>query len=161
MSLIEFNCDNCGKGASAHRSHYMRKKRHFCSRECYSAFRAEKLPPEEQNAWKGGITPEESRRKYTQKNKDKVRAMNKARRLRELNAPGSHTKEEWEQVKRAANNQCAMKDDTCRGSITKDHVVPLVMNGSNDVGNLQVLCRSHNSRKTRQVYLGTWTEVSA
>lgn len=31
--------------------------------------------------------------------------------------------------------------------LTIDHVVPLKMGGANDIGNYQLLCRSHNSRK--------------
>ncbi len=51
---VVFNCDNCGEESSDKASHYKRKKRHFCNQSCYSGFRANKLPIEEQNAYKGG-----------------------------------------------------------------------------------------------------------
>jgi 5-methylcytosine-specific restriction endonuclease McrA len=153
MKVVHFNCDYC-RGPGVNRaSEYARKKRHFCKRQCYTNYRREILPMEEQNAWKGGITPEESRRRWARANKAKVAAMAKARRLRELNAPGSHTPEDWERVKATYNYECAEKDETCRGSITKDHEVPLIMGGSDNPENLRPLCRSHNARKGRRVHL--------
>ena len=149
--MISFNCDNCGQPATDRPSEYARKKRHFCSRKCYSEYRRDKLPVEEQNAFQGGITPEESRRKWAEKNK-KILAIRAAKRKeRELNAPGSHTTKEWLAVKAKG---CAEEDDTCKGDITKDHEIPLIMGGSNDIDNIQGLCRSHNSRKSTKVYLG-------
>jgi hypothetical protein len=153
MKIIHFTCNYCGGPGTDRASEYARKKRHFCKRQCYTNYRREILPTEEQNAWKGGISPEESRRRWAKKNKAKVAAMTKARRLRELNAPGGHTPEQWHQVKIAYEYQCAEFDETCRGSITKDHKVPLIMGGSQNPDNLQPLCRSHNARKSRKVQL--------
>lgn len=155
---VDFNCDYCGLPSSSKASQYYARKRHFCRRQCWTDYRRELLPAEEQHAWQGGITPEESRRRWREKNKTRDAAIRKARRLREMNAPGHHTKDEWERVKLMYGNECAEKDETCRGSITKDHVVPLIMGGSNDPDNLQPLCRSHNSRKSRRVYLGQLPE---
>lgn len=56
---IEFNCDMCGKLSSDKPSHYNRKKRHFCSRKCYSEFRKTKLPKEEQHRYGTGFSKEE------------------------------------------------------------------------------------------------------
>jgi hypothetical protein len=58
---VIFNCDNCGKESSDRPSHYMRKKRHFCNMNCYSEFRANKLPLEEQNSYKGGGMSDEDK----------------------------------------------------------------------------------------------------
>jgi len=55
---IKFNCDYCGIESEDKPSSYARKKRHFCSRDCYSKFRAEFLPKEEQHAYMGGGMPE-------------------------------------------------------------------------------------------------------
>lgn len=153
--MQEYTCDNCGGPKKEYPSRVAGKKRIFCSRKCYSYFREHKLPPEEQHAWKGGISAAESNRMYRQKNKDKIKAQNRARKLREIDAPGGHTKAQWHEVRHNKyNNTCAMDDETCAGSMTKDHIVPLVMGGSNDPSNLQPLCRSHNNRKRHQVYLG-------
>lgn len=159
MRVVQFKCDYCGGPGVDRASEYARKKRHFCERQCYTNYRREILPTEEQNAWKGGISPEESRKRWAARNKVRVAAMAKARRLRELNAPGEHTPQQWEEVKISYGNQCADHDETCSGNITKDHKVPLIMGGSQNPDNLQPLCRSHNSRKSRKVHLGIFAPV--
>ena len=50
---IYFNCDKCGKLSHETPSHYKRKRRHFCSAECYSKYRKENLHFTEQHAYKG------------------------------------------------------------------------------------------------------------
>jgi len=60
---IQYQCDDCGKDCSQRKSHYDRKKRHFCDTDCYSRFRKNKLPKEEQHAYKGGGLPEEEKKK--------------------------------------------------------------------------------------------------
>ena len=149
----QFNCEYCSKTTFTSPSAYARKKHHFCSRKCYTDYRREMQPPEEQNAWMGGVSREESRRRWAEKNAKVVAARARARKQREYNAPGSHTRKEWLEVKAEYDNDCAMADSTCKGSITKDHIVPLAMGGSNDASNLQPLCRSHNSRKSTRVYI--------
>jgi hypothetical protein len=61
---IEFKCDYCASLSSEKASHYNRKKRHFCSMHCYSAFRKEFLPKEEQHAYQnGGMSIEEKQKR--------------------------------------------------------------------------------------------------
>ena len=60
---IEFNCDMCGKISSESPSHYNKKKRHFCSMNCYSEFRKEKLPKEEQHRYGTGYSREEQNKR--------------------------------------------------------------------------------------------------
>ena len=151
MSYIRFNCDNCGDLSKQKESQYKRKKRHFCSMECYAEFKRTKLPIQEHPRWEGGISPQEARRRYYQKNKKKIEAMRRERQLREIMADGGHTNEEWQAKLKAYNYKCAIDDDTCSGKITKDHEVPLIMGGSNDIDNIVPLCGSHNSRKWKKV----------
>lgn len=54
---VYFNCDYCGKEASDKPSHYARKKRHYCSRKCYTQDR-KRWPKEEQHAFGSGHTEE-------------------------------------------------------------------------------------------------------
>lgn len=149
---VNFLCDYCSSPSSDRRSEYIKKRLHFCKRKCYTDYRREIMPPEEQNAWKGGITPEEARRNWAKRNNEKLKAMKKARQMREANAPGSHTELEWVAVKEAQHGQCA-EVDCHRTLLTKDHIIPLIMGGSDDIENIQGLCRPHNSRKSRQVYI--------
>ena len=58
------NCDYCRKEYHTKKSAFMKRKRPFCSRECYSKYRSEILPKEEQNAYGTGYSQEErSKRK--------------------------------------------------------------------------------------------------
>jgi hypothetical protein len=56
-------CDYCHKKYKIRKSHYERRKRHFCCRDCYSSYRAEILPKEEQNAYGAGHSVEERKRR--------------------------------------------------------------------------------------------------
>ena len=147
---IEFSCDMCGKKSYDRPSHYKRKKRHFCSMDCYSEFRKTKLPKEEQHAWKGGATPYESHRKYVKNNPDVIAHLKARRYAKEKNAEGSHTLEEWNDLKDSCGNVCVF----CRSDkkLTKDHIIPLSKGGSDYIENIQPLCRSCNSKKHNHIY---------
>ena len=57
-------CDYCGKEYHTKKSAYEKRKRHFCSRQCYSRYRAEILPKEEQPSYgKGNSFDERKKRK--------------------------------------------------------------------------------------------------
>lgn len=64
------------------------------------------------------------------------------------NALRSHYGRDWAVMRRAliaAHPWC----DVCKSrlDLTADHIVPVARGGTNDKGNLQVLCRVCNSRK--------------
>jgi 5-methylcytosine-specific restriction endonuclease McrA len=67
------------------------------------------------------------------------------RRVRELNATGSHTEAEWLWVLHWFGGRCARCGSA--EQITKDHIVPIVNGGSQFSTNLQPLCRPCNSWK--------------
>lgn len=56
ISAIQFNCDYCGKINYESRYSFLKKKRHFCNKKCYSQFRKDLLPKEEQNAYGSGYS---------------------------------------------------------------------------------------------------------
>ena len=81
-------------------------------------------------SWKGGITP------YYQ-------VMRKAR-LKAVG--GSHTPAEWETLQAQYNWTCPC----CKKSevkLTKDHIIPVIKGGSDNIENIQPLCGSCNSKK--------------
>ena len=52
-------CDYCSKKYHTKLSAFVNRKRHFCCRDCYSKYRAELLPKEEQHAYGTGYSQEE------------------------------------------------------------------------------------------------------
>lgn len=151
---IKYNCDYCGNENEEKQSHYKRKKRHFCNQKCHSKFRAEKLPMEEQPAYKGirkvGESKQVYHRNYCRRHPRRISHLKARRYAREKGAIGSHTLQEWEDLKIEFDNKCAF----CRKKVklTKDHIIPLSENGTDYIDNIQPLCKNCNSKKWKNIY---------
>lgn len=67
------------------------------------------------------------------------------RRARKLGNGGKHTVDEWIILKNYFDNKCA----NCRSieKLTKDHIIPISKGGTDDIENIQPLCRTCNGRK--------------
>jgi 5-methylcytosine-specific restriction endonuclease McrA len=95
----------------------------------------------------------EERRKYSseyfKEHPEKSVAANNRRRALKLAAEGSHTEEEWQELKAFYDYKCL-----CCGKqepeikLTRDHVIPLTQGGSDSIANIQPLCARCNSKKT-------------
>jgi 5-methylcytosine-specific restriction endonuclease McrA len=68
------------------------------------------------------------------------------RRAIKVGAQGSHTTGEWLALVAAFNNECAYCHHADR-PITRDHVVPFVRGGSNNIDNIAPACGTCNSSK--------------
>jgi len=88
--------------------------------------------------WKGGIS-------------DASRYSNERRRKITDNG-GNHTPEEWELLKEKYNYTCPNCNIREPNIIlSKDHIVPISKGGSNDISNIQPLCKYCNSKKHTKV----------
>ncbi|HAM42100.1 MAG TPA: hypothetical protein DCP69_12435 [Candidatus Omnitrophica bacterium] len=78
-------------------------------------------------------------------NKERHNHNASAYRARKLRAPGSHSVEQWEVLKEAYSYRCAYC--LCKRPLTRDHVVPLTLGGSDSIENILPACQQCNSRK--------------
>jgi 5-methylcytosine-specific restriction endonuclease McrA len=84
--------------------------------------------------------------KYRLDNPEKHKAQKQNRRARERNAGGILVPEQIKILVKNQNNKCAC----CRNELNKyhvDHIVPLALDGSNDILNIQILCPTCNLSK--------------
>ena len=68
----------------------------------------------------------------------------RASRAKAARTAGSHTTAEWRSVLRYFEDSCL--GCAIKGAMTKDHIDPVALGGSDDISNLQPLCGSCNSR---------------
>lgn len=89
--------------------------------------------------WRGGIS------------KDLSHYRRKRRNLK-FNAGGSHTLGEWETLKIQYNFICpACKRSEPEIKLTEDHITPISKGGSDNIENIQPLCRSCNAKKHTKI----------
>lgn len=101
---------------------------------------------EKNQNWKGGITVgPDNRRRYNAYKANERYSMLKG-------ATGGHAIQEWEDLKKQHDYTC-LGCGRCEPEIklTKDHIIPVTRGGTNDIGNLQPLCGSCNSRKSNKL----------
>jgi 5-methylcytosine-specific restriction endonuclease McrA len=77
---------------------------------------------------------------------------NRKRRVMKLGSGGQHTQEEWELLKVQYDltcPSCGLKEPIIKLSV--DHIIPLTKGGSDNIENIQPLCRSCNSSKNNKI----------
>jgi len=84
----------------------------------------------------------------TYEENERNRRLYKTRMDRIKKNGGSHTRQQWEHLKAAFNYECNLcHKQEPEIKLTKDHIISVKNGGNNDIGNIQPLCRSCNSKK--------------
>lgn len=82
------------------------------------------------------------------RNKEKVRAYSQRRRARERGADGDFTADDIKRIFNLQQGKCACCKSVLRNlSYHIDHIIPLLLGGSNFPSNLQILCQPCNQSK--------------
>lgn len=87
----------------------------------------------------------EYKKRWCRENPDKAAAWGRNRYARRKAAPGNHTAEEFIALCERYGNCCLRCGK--KKKLTADHVIPLSRGGSNEISNIQPLCKSCNSKK--------------
>lgn len=135
-------------------------------------YRGERPKGEKAFNWRGGISKDplhvaERQRKYREANKEWIREKykeyirknyakkllrNNQRRVLKIGNGGNHTIEQWEEIKAQFRWTCpSCKVSEPEISLTRDHIVPLSKGGTDNIDNIQPLCRSCNTRKHNKI----------
>lgn len=166
------NCEQCKKEFSKPYkwSKKQWEKAKYCSHKCQGEVFKTTYKDNRGYAWKGGknrcIECSKLLSSYTA-NHCKEHAINKgnlkhglsktkeyqnfyvkSRNRRKKSNGGSHTLEQWKELKEKFGFMClCCKRVEPEIKLTEDHVIPLYFGGSDNIENIQPLCFSCNSRK--------------
>ena len=103
-------------------------------------------------AWKDGVT----------KKPDYWATMKHRRRTRKLGNGGTHTLGEWNKLKKQyafTCPSCLKQEPEVR--LTQDHIVPISLGGSDDIQNIQPLCKRCNCKKnTKIIKYNIWQKAN-
>ena len=96
------------------------------------------------NMWKGGI--------YNNDPKKRKAFLQRRRKALKKGSEGTHTQGEWDTLRAQYNWTCpACGKLEPEVKLTEDHIIPLSKGGSDNIENIQPLCRKCNSIKHTKI----------
>lgn len=168
--FYQCQCKNC---FNYKKNQYKKRYRKSMSKEqkekqykYYKQWKSNKIKVDPQYKEKLRKIKEESLERLKKNNPEKYleyKSTNKLNnKLRNKNIPGSHTTEEWRELKKQLGDQCLCCRKTKeeleslyeenRSPLQRDHVVPISLGGTNYITNIQILCSECNNAKSNYVY---------
>ena len=109
-------------------------------------------PKHDYGGWNKGLTGEKSHLWRGGFDYERKLYLNARRRVLKYGAVGSHTQEEWQELKKEFDYTCfCCKKSEPEITLSEDHIIPLSKGGSDNIENIQLLCRSCNSKKHTKI----------
>lgn len=90
-------------------------------------------------------------RRYLANNREKIRKQGQLSYAKRKANGGTFTNDEWFALCNQFGNVCVCCGEQER--LTVDHIIPITKGGTSDIGNLQPLCKSCNSRKGDRIII--------